>query len=39
MGDDPFAEGTRTPVRRTEDYLLAEEKARATGKSPEDFLD
>lgn len=39
LGDDPFAEGTRTPVRRTEDYLLAEEKARATGKSPEDFLD
>ena len=38
-GDDPFAEGTRPKVRRTEDYLAAEEKARETGKSPEDFLD
>ncbi|MDA7946853.1 MAG: 4Fe-4S dicluster domain-containing protein [Hyphomicrobiaceae bacterium] len=38
-GDDPFAEGTRPKVRTTEDYLAAEEKARETGKSPEDFLD
>ncbi len=39
MGDDPFAEGKRAPVRTTEDYLLAEEKALASGKTPEDFLD
>ena len=38
-GDDPFAKGTRPKVRTTEDYLAAEEKARETGKSPEDFLD
>ncbi len=38
-GDEPFAEGTRPKVRTTEDYLAAEEKARETGKSPEDFLD
>ncbi len=39
LGDDPFAKGTRPKVRTTEDYLLAEEKARQTGKSVEDFLD
>ncbi len=38
-GDDPFKAGDRPAVRKTEDYVLAEEKARATGKSPEDFLD
>jgi ferredoxin len=39
MGDDPFAKGSRPRVRRTEDYIAAEEKARETGKLPEDFLD
>lgn len=39
MGDDPFKEGTKPKVRTTEDYLLAEEKALATGKSVDDFLD
>ncbi|MFQ5625792.1 MAG: 4Fe-4S dicluster domain-containing protein [Methyloligellaceae bacterium] len=38
-GDDPFAQGTRPNVRTTEDYLAAEEKARETGKSVDDFLD
>lgn len=39
LGDDPFAAGARPKVRTTDDYLLAEEKARKTGKSVEDFLD
>lgn len=39
MGDDPFAAGYRPRVRRTEDYLAAEEKALETGKSVDDFLD
>lgn len=39
MGDEPFAMGTPPKVRTTEDYLAAEEKARETGKSVEDFLD
>ena len=38
-GNDPFAKGTPPRVRTTDDYLAAEEKARATGKSPDDFLD
>ena len=39
LGDDPFSKGTRPKVRTTEDYLAAEEKARASGKSVDDFLD
>ena len=39
LGDDPFAKGSRPKVRTTDDYLAAEEKARATGKSVDDFLD
>ena len=38
-GDDPFAKGQRPKVRTTDDYLAAEEKARETGKSVDDFLD
>lgn len=34
MGDDPFAMGSRPPVRTTRDYLDARER----GLSPEDFL-
>lgn len=37
-GDDPFAGGERPRVRTTDDYLAAEEQARKTGKTPDDFL-
>ena len=37
-GDDPFASGERPRVRTTDDYLAAEEQARKTGKTPDDFL-
>ncbi|MEC9369647.1 MAG: 4Fe-4S dicluster domain-containing protein, partial [Pseudomonadota bacterium] len=37
-GEDPFKQGERPRVRTTEDYLKAEEQARATGKSVDDFL-
>ncbi|RMF07612.1 MAG: 4Fe-4S ferredoxin, partial [Alphaproteobacteria bacterium] len=37
-GDDPFATGEPRRVRTTDDYLAAEEKARKTGKSIDDFL-
>ncbi|MGI9385287.1 MAG: 4Fe-4S dicluster domain-containing protein [Methyloligellaceae bacterium] len=37
-GGDPFAEGKRPRIRTTDDYLAAEEKARETGKTPDDFL-
>jgi ferredoxin len=39
MTDDPFKSADRPRVRRTEDYIAAEEKARESGKTPEDFLD
>lgn len=35
---DPFAMGERPRIRTTDDYLRAEEQARATGKSVDDFL-
>ncbi len=38
QGDDPFAGGERPQVRTTDDYLAAEEQARKTGKTPDDFL-
>ena len=37
-GGDPFTAGERPKVRTTDDYLKAEEQARKTGKTPEDFL-
>lgn len=36
--DNPFAMGERPRIRTTQDYLDAEEKARASGKSVDDFL-
>ncbi|MEW5961934.1 MAG: 4Fe-4S dicluster domain-containing protein [Pseudomonadota bacterium] len=36
--DDPFRGGERPRVRTTEDYHLAEEQARKTGKKVDDFL-
>ncbi|MGD9868578.1 MAG: 4Fe-4S dicluster domain-containing protein, partial [Hyphomicrobiales bacterium] len=36
--DNPFAMGERPRIRTTQDYLDAEEQARATGKSVDDFL-
>jgi ferredoxin len=36
--DNPFAAGDRPAIRTTEDYLKAEEQARKTGKTPDDFL-
>lgn len=38
MGGDPFAAGERPRIRTTDDYLQAEELARKTGKTPDDFL-
>lgn len=37
-GDDPFATGERPRMRTTEDYVRAEEQARKTGRSVDDFL-
>ncbi len=36
--DDPFQGGARPRIRTTDDYLEAEEQARKTGKSIDDFL-
>lgn len=37
-GNDPFSSGQRPRVRTTQDYLDAEEQARSSGKTPDDFL-
>ncbi len=37
-GREPFAAGERPRIRTTDDYLKAEEEARKTGKTPDDFM-
>lgn len=37
-GKDPFTSNPRPRIRTTDDYVRAEEMARETGKTPEDFL-
>ena len=39
QSDDPMRFGTRPCIRTTDDYIEAEEKARAAGRRPEDFID
>jgi Fe-S-cluster-containing hydrogenase component 2 len=38
QSNDPFKSGERPRIRTTEDYLAAEEMARKTGRTPDDFL-